>query len=152
MYMNTRSLLLAFAAVAFVSSSHAGSLQRADVPAEPGWVAHVDLDAVRPTPVGQFILQEMDKPEVQRKFAAFNLIFNFDPRTQLHGMTVYGMTKSPEDGVLMVYGDFDAGRLTKLAEAAHDYKSTTHNKHVIHNWIDEEKIKKQKESRAKKPG
>ena len=31
----------------------AAPLQRADVPADPAWVLHFDIDALRPTTVGQ---------------------------------------------------------------------------------------------------
>ena len=114
-------------------------LQRADVPAEPAWVLHVDCDSLRPTAIGQYLLAEMEKPDAQAKFAAFQTIFNFDPRKQLHGLTLYSTGKAPEDGVLLVYADFDADRLVTLAKAAKDYQSTTYKQHVIHNWIDEKK-------------
>ena len=117
----------------------AGPLQRADVPADPAWVLHVDCDGMRPTAIGQYLLAEMEKPEAQAKFAAFQTIFNFDPRKQLHGLTLYSTGKAPEDGVLLVSADFDADRLVTMAKAAKDYKSTPYKQHVIHNWIDEKK-------------
>ena len=101
------------------------------------WVLHVDCDGMRPTAIGQFLLAEMDKPEAQAKFAAFQTIFNFDPRKQLHGLTLYSTGKAPEDGVLLVYADFDPERLVTMAKAAKDYQSTTYKQHVIHNWIDD---------------
>ena len=109
------------------------------MPAEPIWVLHVDCDGLRPTAIGQFLLTEMEKPEAQAKFAAFQTIFNFDPRKQLHGLTLYSTGKAPEDGVLLVYADFDPERLVTMAKAAKDYQSTTYKQHVIHNWIDDKK-------------
>jgi hypothetical protein len=44
-----------------------------------------------------------------------------------------------EDGVLIVYADFDPGRLVTLAKAAKDYQSALHRTHTIHNWIDDKK-------------
>ena len=126
------SLLMAVSAIA-------GPLQRADVINAPLWVIHVDADALRQTVVGQFLLAEMQKPDAQKKFAAFQAIFNFDPRKELHGLTLYGASKAEEDGVLLVYADFDAARLTTLAEGAKDHQSSTHGQYVIHNWIDEKK-------------
>jgi hypothetical protein len=117
----------------------AAPLQRADVPAEPAWVLHVDCDNLRPTAIGQYLLAEMEKPEAQAKFAAFQTIFNFDPRKQLHGLTLYSTGKAPEHGVLLVYADFEADRLVTLAKGAKDYQSTTYKQHVIHHWIDENK-------------
>jgi hypothetical protein len=89
--------------------------------------------------VGQFILSEMEKPEAQKKFEAFQAIFSFDPRRELHGATLYGASKAEEDGVLLIYADFDAARLTTLAEGAKDHKSSMHGSHTIHHWIDEKK-------------
>ena len=114
-------------------------LQRSDVPAEPAWVLHLDWDALRPTAIGQYLLAELNKPEAQAKFAAFETIFSFDPRKQLHGLTVYSTGKAQEDGVLLVYADFDPGPSATLAKGAHDYQNATHNQHVIHNWIDDKK-------------
>ena len=97
--------------------------------ADPTWVLHLDCDALRPTAIGQFLLAEMEKPEAQAKFAAFQSIFNFDPRKQLHGLTLYSTGKAPEDGVLLVYGDFDADRLVTLAKAGEGLSETTYKQH-----------------------
>ena len=125
--------------IAATVTALAAPLQRADVAADPTWVLHVDCDSLRPTAIGQFLLAEMEKPEAQAKFAAFQTIFNFDPRKQLHGLTLYSTGKAPEDGVLLVYADFDPDRLVTLAKAAKDYASTTYKAHIIHNWIDDKK-------------
>jgi hypothetical protein len=113
------------------------------VAGEPAWVLHLDCDSLRPTALGQYLLAEMEKPDAQAKFDAFQTIFNFDLRKQLHGLTLYSTGKSPEDGVLLVYADFDPSRLVTMAKAAQGYQSTTHKQHVIHNWVDEKKKAKQ---------
>jgi hypothetical protein len=81
----------------------------------------------------------MDKPDAQAKFAAFQTIFSFDPRKQLHGLTLYSAGNAPEDGVLLVYADFDPERLVTLAKAAKEAKNTPYKKRVIYSWIDENK-------------
>jgi hypothetical protein len=81
----------------------------------------------------------MEKPEAQAKLAAFQTIFNFDLRKQLHGLTLYSTGKAPEDGVLLVYAEFEPERLVTLAKAANDYRGTTYKQHTIHNWIDDKK-------------
>lgn len=114
----------------------AAPLQRADVPANPAWLLHLDCDALRSTTIGQYVLSEMDKPEAKAKLAAFQSIFNFDLRTQLHGVTLYGSSPAPQDGMLMIYADFDPARLVTLAKAAKDSQSHPHGKNVIYSWID----------------
>ena len=117
----------------------AAPLQQADIAASPAWLLHLDSDALRPTAVGQYILAEMDKPSEKAKLAIFQTIFSFDLRTQLHGLTLYGTSPAPEDGVLIVYADFDPERLVTLAQAAKGYQSSAHGQNTIHNWIDDKK-------------
>src|SRR5215468_11678012 len=114
----------------------ATQLQRTDVAASSVWVLHINCDALRPTAIGKHILAELEKPEAQAKLSVFQNIFSFDLRTQLHGLTLYSAGSSPEDGVLIVYADFDADKLVTLAKAANDSQSSTHNGHSIYNWVD----------------
>jgi len=117
----------------------AAPLERADVAANPAWVLHLDCDALRPTTIGKYILAEMDKPEAKAKLAVFQTLFGFDLRTQLHGATLYGTSPAPEEGLLLVYADFDPEHLVTLAKAAKDSQSSRHGKVEIYNWIDEKK-------------
>jgi hypothetical protein len=140
--MNPNLLKTALGACGFVVAgltAFAGPLQRADVAAEPNLVVHLDCDNLRTSGVGQWLLSEMDKPEAQAKFAAVQVMFNFDPRKQLHGLTLYSNGKTPQDGVLLVYADIDADRLTTMVKAAKEYQSTPYKQHVIHNWLDDNK-------------
>src|SRR5690349_13608219 len=118
-------------------TASAGPLQRADLPPDPAWVLHVDCDALRPSTIGQYVLAELEKPEAQQKFAAFQAIFSFDPRKQLHGLTLFGAGSTSADAVLLAYVDVDPDRLIVLARASKDYQTITHNGLVIHSWIDE---------------
>src|SRR5260370_10591398 len=117
----------------------ATQLQRADVAASSVWVLHVNCDALRPTAIGKHILAELEKPEAQAKLSVFQNIFSFDLRTQLHGLTLYSAGSSPQDGVLIVYADFDADKLVTLATAANDSQNSTHNGHTVYNWADDKK-------------
>jgi hypothetical protein len=141
--MKSRFLKLAlivgvvFAAAAFQIS--ATQLQRADVAGNSVWVLHVNCDALRPSAIGKYILAELEKPEAQAKLSVFQNMFSFDLRTQLHGLTLYSAGTSPQDGVLIVYADFDADKLVTLAKAANDSQNSTHNGHTIYNWMDDKK-------------
>ena len=61
--LKTALCVCGFAAAGLPAS--AGPLQRADVPAEPAWVLHVDCDSLRPTAIGQYLLTEMEKPDAR---------------------------------------------------------------------------------------
>jgi len=134
--------MLGGAVLGAMLTANAGPLQRADVIADPAWVLHVDCDGLKKTSLGKSLLAELDKPEAQKKLAAMQLILNVDPRKDLHGVTIYGATKDQSDGVMVVYADFDAARLTTLAEANKDYESTKHGAQTIHSWIDEKRPEK----------
>lgn len=149
MKTNFGKLILCVTGVCAVGwAAGAASLQRADVMDNPAWLLHVDCDGLRPTTIGQYVLTQMNTPDAQAKLAVFQTIFNFDLRTQLHGVTLYGPSQAPTDGVLIVYADFDPGRLLILAKAANGYQSSPHGQHLISNWIDD---KKQPASGAAKP-
>lgn len=127
------------ACLLLVGAAFAGPLQRNDVVSEPAWVAHLDCDALRRTAIGKQLLVEMDKPDAQKKLAAFQTIFGVDPRKDLHGITAYSTTKAEPDGVIVAYADFDAERLVTLVAANPDYEVVDHGQHKIHSWIDEKK-------------
>jgi hypothetical protein len=134
----TKTLLLV-GTLAAGFNTIAGPLQRADVAANPVWLVHFDFDGLRSTAIGNYIEGEMNKPEAQARLAAFQALFSFDLRTQLHGVTLYSTGAAPEDGVLLVYADFDANRLVTLAKAAKDSQEKTYKNHVIYSWLDENK-------------
>ena len=119
--------------------ANAAPLQRADVAANPAWLLHLDCDALRPTTIGKYILTELDKPEVKAKLTAFQAIVGVDPRTQLHGATLYGIGPAPEQALLMIYADFDTAHLVTLAKAAKDSQINPHGNVDIYNWLDENK-------------
>ena len=123
----------------FALAANAGPLQRNLVAANAVWVAHLDVDRFKETEVGQYVLAEMEKPEAQNKFAAFQAVFSFDPREDIRGLTLYGTGNRPEEGVLILQGRFDANRLLTLVRAAKDYTSSNHRAHVVHEWTDEKK-------------
>src|SRR5205814_3420565 len=127
--------LISYALGLACSTAFAGPLNRADVSAQAVWVAHIDCDTLRPTTLGQYLVTELEKPDATARFAAFQSIFSFDPRKQLHGITLYDAGSTPADGVLLLYVDFDPDRILTLARAANGYDSLTNGQHVIHNWI-----------------
>ncbi len=132
-------LLLAACVAATASSAFAAPLKRSDLSAHSAWLLHVDCDALRQTSIGKYVLDEMDKPGAKNKLAAFQAIFNFDLRTQLHGVTLYSTGPKPKDGVLIIYADFDPDRLITLAKEAEAFEATTNNQHVIYGWTNPRK-------------
>jgi len=131
-------VMLATAAAGFALAplDFAAPLNPSDVAAAPALLLHLDCDALRASSAGQAILSE---PEVKDKLAAVGALFDFDLRTQLHGLTVYTTEAHPKDGALIVYADFDPNRLLTVAKAADDFESLTNGSHVIYSWLDDKK-------------
>jgi len=131
-------LTLATAAAAFAGAPwvFAAPFNPKDVAADPALVFHVDCDALRASSVGQSILSQQ---EVDDKLSAVGAIFDFDIRTQLHGLTVYTTEAHPKEGALIVYGDFDPNRLIALAKATDGFHGVTNGSHVIYSWLDDKK-------------
>jgi hypothetical protein len=115
----------------------AAPLQRAEVAANPAWLVHIDCDALRPTTIGKYILSQLDQPEAKAKLASFQAVVELDPRTQLHGATLYGAGPAADAAVLILYADFDPDHLVTLAKAAKDSRSTPHGAATIYSWQDE---------------
>lgn len=117
----------------------AAPLKRGDVSGQAAWMVHLDCDGLRPTTVGKYVLSELEKPEAQSKLEGFQTMFGFDPRTQLHGLTLYGTGSTPREGVLVVYADADPDRLVTLAKSAKDAEDSKYKEHTIYSWLDEKK-------------
>jgi hypothetical protein len=139
--MNTRTFcrLAAIAVLSTATTIFAGPLKRADLPADPAWVVHLDCDALRASAIGQALARELTRPAIDDKFSAFQAMFNFDPRSALRGVSLYGYGNKPADALLVVYANFDAARLDTLVKAAKEYQSSVHRSRTIHSWIDESK-------------
>ena len=114
----------------------ASPLQAERVGAGARWVAHVDVDKLKTTQCGRYLLDQLDKDEPNRKLLAFQAMFNFDPRKDVSAVTFYGIDNRPENTVTLVRGTFDTQRLETLVRAGDEYEETKHGNHVVHSWID----------------
>lgn len=114
-------------------------LKCADVGAEPARLLHIDFDAMREAYVGKYLLYQLDKPEMHSNMVAFQSIFSFDLRRQLHGMTIYSASSTPNDSVVITYADFEPTQLVKLLTSRDAAFTITNHQHVIYSWIDKNK-------------
>jgi hypothetical protein len=130
-----KQILLIQAMTLWVLTAGAAPLKRADVTVDPGLVVHVDFDGLRATSVGKAILAQLNQPAIDTKLSAIQAIFSFDPRTQLHGATIYATTQTPPEGVLIVYADFDSNRVVNLGKLAPGFETITNGSHIVHTWI-----------------
>jgi hypothetical protein len=134
------SLVVGFGlTVLTLQSLQAGPKPAIPVPTNAAWFLHLDVEKLKGTEVGQYLLGELEKPEAQRALAGMQAIFNFDPRKTLKNCTLFSRGESPEDAVLVMRGTFDTERLTTLARAGQDYQSIRYRHYTIHGWVDARK-------------
>lgn len=138
-----KSCLLIGCLMSATLSSIANPVDRSAVMDNPAWALHLDADALRKSVVGAHILTELSKPEAELRFGVLKAAIGSDLRTALHGVTVYGASPSPEDGVALVSADINAERLAALAKMAEDYRTSSHGKHQVLSWIDAKRREKE---------
>jgi hypothetical protein len=136
-------------AVVAATATWAAPFNPADVPAEVKWFAHVDVDQLKATQVGKAMLELLTTDQANRKLAALQTVFGFDPRKDLFGLTACGVGGR---SAVIVRGRFDAERLVTLLRANDGYEEVTHEGCAIHSWIDEGKAKKQGADKARMYG
>lgn len=136
-------------ALIFAVSALAGPFQQKYVSSDANWIIHADVEKFSKTQIGGFVLNEFRSEEANKKFAAFQVIFNFDPRKDLKSLTLYGPNNNPKQAVALIRGTFDADRLTTLLRANDTYSEIRYHNHIVHSWIDKEnhkgKVKSRKE-------
>jgi len=124
-------LLLGWAA-----SVQAEPLNLKQFPVDTKWLAHVDVDAVRESVVVQRFYQDcIVKHGQDRHFGEVLEQFGFDPRTDLHGITLYGPRVCKDEGVLILHADVDKAGLLQKAERAPEHSVTDHGSYQIHSWM-----------------
>lgn len=102
---NIARILMLILSVALTSS--AGPLQKQQVGADAKWLVHLDVDRLRSTKVGDFLINQV----LAAKLGALTRQFEFDLDWQkVHALTAYGtsyQSKSGFDGVLLIKADLD---------------------------------------------
>lgn len=130
-----RSFFSALAVLLAAAGACAAPLRSSDVAADPAVVLHLDIDALLASPVGQTILSNAD---TQARLSAMTAAFNFDLRSQLHGLTVYTPTDQPTNGVMIVYAGFDSNRIVTIARGGLEgFKISDVGSQRIFSWLDE---------------
>ncbi|HEX3719339.1 MAG TPA: hypothetical protein VH595_15390 [Verrucomicrobiae bacterium] len=129
--------LLAFCLVATVLSVAAAPLKRADVPANPVWLFHIDCDALRQTYLGRYLLYQVSKPAMHSNLVAFESLFSFDYRTQLHGVTVYTERPFRTNDMAIIYADIVPDHMAGRLKDSQRAEATTAGQHTVYRWRDQ---------------
>jgi hypothetical protein len=111
-------------------------LNMKDLSADAKWAAHLDVDALLASTIGkkadQHICQNF--PKAKEHLAMLTAVCNFNPATDLHGITIYGTQLKRKTGVAIVHAKVDQNRLLEKALAAPDHQKTAYGKYELHSW------------------
>ena len=111
-------------------------LRKGYVAADAGWVAHLDLEALKATQVGAFVVRQLRTSDQERRAGAFRSLFAFDPRDDIRSVTAYGTTGKAGHGVMLFVGQFDAGKLVASLARNAAYTNETYKGDAIHAWTE----------------
>jgi len=132
-----RSFVLIFlSATFFTAAAWAGPILPKQIDGRAQWLVHADIDAFLTSPIGVSLRGELQKFGIDRKLAALEAMFSFDPMRDLRGITIYGSGYDDHDGVVLLAGNFDVEKLTILLRASDAYQKMEYAGHEVHHWID----------------
>jgi len=121
--------------LAWGTLAQAGPVQFQHVPADAAWLAHVDADAARASAVMEKTYEAcVADAGLAKVFEVMEEKCGVDPRTDLHGLTLYGTKIARGHGVMIVRADMDQEKLVERAKKTADYRTIEYGEHEIHTW------------------
>lgn len=126
------ALVLGWAVVA-----QAEPLNLKQIPADAKWLAHVDVDAMRDSAVVERFYHECVArlKDAEEHFDKARERIGMDPRSDLHGITLYGSKICKDEGVMIVHANVDKELLLRKAEKAPSHEVTDYKDFQIHTWM-----------------
>lgn len=113
----------------------AGPLDRSLVAPGAGWVIHLDLEAAVGGSIGKHVLANPDK--FPREGGLDDLkAFGLDPLKDIMGVTIFGVTKGKEDGVVLVEATQAVENLWNMIKGEGNAKMMTVEGVEILSWDD----------------
>src|ERR1043165_9078392 len=89
----TRLKVSAAGCLGWVAAAVAGPINMNWVAPDAAWIVHIDVDAVRGSTIGKFIIANWDK-EDEAELAAVKAKIGIDPVHDLKGVTVFGKSRN----------------------------------------------------------
>jgi hypothetical protein len=122
--------------LAWTIAAQAGALNLEQISGNAQWLAHVDVDAMKASPVAKSFCEDClkDWPAVREDFKEFREKWGFSLCKDLQGITLYGTKIAPKHNVMIVKATFNkqaiVDRLTKTA----CLETSQHNDHTLYAW------------------
>jgi hypothetical protein len=135
--MRFRQVLIALA-LACGGMVQAAPLNLAQVGADSQWFVHLDVDAMRESSLVQqaYMAGSQQWSEVEMWMGMACDQVGVDPRTDLHGVTLFGTKLGKLEGVALVDAQMRPEAMIDRAKGESGYQSTHYGKREIHSWTD----------------
>lgn len=133
-----KNILILAVLCGLASSASGGEFKPGQVPANTQWFLHVDVGGFKKTQIGKFVLEQAK--EVAPVIDGLAGAFQFDPRKDLRGLTVFGTVVEGEPkGTVLVDGNFNQDHLLGLLKTNDTLKTEKVKGLEILSWKDEDK-------------
>lgn len=128
-------LLPALMVLTAAATAAAAELKPSHVSADAKWLMHLDVDQVRQSTLGERLGEEVaSKERAQKRLDWVHERYGIDLRQDLHGLTAWGSTYAPHEGVLILHADYDREKVLAVVKDEPGYKTTQHGDDTIHTW------------------
>lgn len=116
----------------------AAPLDAADVAAHAKWLAHIDLDAMRDSKIGEHVRsQALKNEQVEKGLEKMRDDLGLDFQKDVHGATVYGTDFTPRSGVLVLYATLDKEKILGALKSKPDFtESKADDGQDLYSWTE----------------
>ncbi len=121
----------------------ADALPASAIPADARWVMHLDMDAVRNTPLWEMFQKKFVEPQKEYFTGRKKLVeaaTGANMEKDLHGLTLFGTAFDETSACLLLHVPMDQQRVTTLLKENPEFRSTEHNGHTIMSWRDQGRL------------
>ena len=126
-----KTLFSLFGLAMALTASEAAPVDKASIPNDAKFIAHLDLDAFRASKIGTTLLEQIRSEEGGERLDALVEIVGFDPLTAVQGATLSGNGEE-DNGILVMKHKANDAKLIAFMKLDEHYRKTEHGKHEIH--------------------
>lgn len=131
--------LVAFVLLGAAAMASADPLDGQRVARDAKWMVHVDFAAVKRTELARYVAERwLVHPDAQKSLRDAREAIGLDPIEDLVGLTFYGRSYRPEDGVVLIEATGNRDRLAAFLKQQPGYTTVGHREHTIHRWKEAE--------------
>lgn len=131
--------------VVAVSFAAAAPFDARTVSADARWVLHLDADGLRQTALWHHVRERIQQEDLEAKINAWTNLLGIDPRTDVHGLTLYGPDSEEENSIVLLNTDYDRRVLMDALKTNERYTSKQVEGRTLYRFRDDNKSTPEKD-------